>query len=156
MRSWKLRRDQKGAIAVETALVLAFLLLPLMALLADAGRGLLLQYRVSRAMHSALVYAWGVPVAPASDIVTAAQDGYGTSSPSPSLTASASYSTLCITPTGTRSSGSAPQNNNSCASGQILATWVIASASTSFSPILPLNWSTSAWAVSASATVRVK
>ena len=154
MRPAPLQRDRQGAIAVETALVLAVLLLPLMALLTDAGRGLLLQYRVSRAMHSALVYAWGVPAAPAADILTAAQDGYGVSTPT--LTATASYSNLCISPTGTRSSGSAPQSGNTCGSGQILATWVVATASTSFAPILPINWSTSAWTVSASATVRVK
>lgn len=149
-----LRRDRRGAIAVETALVLSFLLLPLLAVVVDAGRALMLQYRVSRAMHSALIYAWGVPAAPAADIIVAAQDGYGTTSPV--LTATASYSTLCILPTGTRLLGLAPLNGNTCIVGQVLATWVSATASTSFTPILPLNWGSGAWVVSASATVRVK
>lgn len=154
MRTSRLRRDRRGAIAVETALVLSFLLLPLLALLVDAGRALLLQYRVSRAMHSALIYAWGVPAAPTADVITAAQDGYGPTGPA--LTATASYSNLCILPTGTRLLGVAPLSGNTCLAGQVLATWVNATTSTSFTPILPINWGTGAWAVSVSATVRVK
>lgn len=154
-------KDRRAIAAVETALVISFLLLPMMALITGSGQALLEQYRIDRGLHSGLMYAWGKPTAPQGEIQSAATSGYG--SYTPAMTAVASIACYCITApaaspatAGTRAGGTTAVCGSTCPSGQTLGTWVTVTASTTFTPIFTLNWGSAAWPISATGTVRVQ
>ncbi len=147
--------DRRGVAALEMALVSTFLLLPLTAGVIGSGQALLTQYRVDRALHSALVFAWGSPTATSATLQGAAQGGYGNGGAAVTVTASSAC--YCIPPTGTRGSGSAATCGGTCSvNGQVVGTWVTITTSAGFTPVFPILWTSASWTLSATATVRVQ
>jgi Flp pilus assembly protein TadG len=146
--------DRSGAAALEMALITTFLLLPLSAGLIGSGQALLTQYRVDRALHAALIYAWTAPTASSAALQSAAQGGYGAGGGT--LATSASTACYCIDPTGSRASGTAVLCTGTCTAPQIVGTWVTVNASAVFTPVFPIPWTSAAWTLSATGTVRVQ
>ncbi len=151
-RMQRLWRDRRGVAALEMALITTFLLLPVTAGVIGSGQALLTQYRVDRALHAGLMYAWGS--ANAGAIQTAAQ--FGGDATNLSISATATIACYCISPTGTRATGAAVTCGNSCTSPQISASYATVNTSAGFTPIFPTPWGTSGWTLSATGTVRVK
>ncbi len=154
-----LLRDRRGIAALETGIVLSALLLPMLAGIAGVGQATLLQYRVDRATHMGLLYAWGTPsTATASNVVAAAQAGYGSSNTDTSTT-TASIACYCLDQAGTRTSSNTTSVSctGSCTtSGQVLGKWVTVATSISFTPVLAGSWSGGAWTLQNSSTVRIQ
>ncbi len=158
-RPWhRLHQDRRGSAALEAAIVITALLAPLLALLVGVGQAMLTQYRVDRATHAALLYAWGTPATAmtTSNVTAAAQAGYGTGS---TMTPTAAISCYCMDQTGTRVSASttAVSCTGTCSvSGQVLARWVTVTSSASFTPLLKGPWDGKAWTLQNSSTVRIQ
>ena len=146
--------NRRGSVAVEAALALGLVLVPLLLALADLGLALSVQMRLERANQAALFYAWGNSGASVAAIKSAASAGYGVSDPS--FAATASEACYCITQTGTRSSGTAVACTGSCASGQQVATWLTVQSSTSVALPVPLPGYGSSLSLSSGSTARVQ
>jgi Flp pilus assembly protein TadG len=147
-------RDRRGVAALEMALITTFLLLPLTAGVVGSGQAILTQYRVDRALHAGLMYAWGLPTATTSAIQTAATAGSGANATT--VSATASIACYCISPTGTRGGGTSVSCPGSCTSPQVVATYATVTTTAGFTPIFPTPWGTAAWTLSATGTVRVQ
>ena len=157
----RLLHDRRGVAALEAGITLGALLVPLLAGLVGVGQALLLQYRVDRATHMGLLYAWGAgSAATAAQVQSAAQAGYGTGTGSgTAMTPTASLACYCMDQTGTRaSSNTTPAScTATCSvSGQVLAKWVTLTSSASFTPVLVGAWTGGAWTISSTSTVRVQ
>src|SRR6185437_2916861 len=74
--------NRRGSVAVEAALALGLVLVPLLLALSDLGLALSVQMRLERANQAALFYAWGTSGASVASIKSAASAGYGVSDPS--------------------------------------------------------------------------
>jgi hypothetical protein len=146
--------NRRGSVAVEAALALGLVLVPLLLALSDLGLALSVQMRLERANQAALFYAWGTSGASVASIKSAASAGYGISDPS--FAAAASEACYCISPTGTRLSGTAVACTASCASGQQIATWLTVAASASVALPVPLPGYGSSIALSSGSTARVQ
>jgi hypothetical protein len=147
------------------ALVSSFVMLPFLGGVTGFGQALMLQTKLDRALHGAIVSGYGLASTltssnVASTMATAVQNGYGSSDPS--TTASLSY--YCIPPTGTRSGTGATSPPTACASPNVVATYLVLSTSVTFIPLL--NVGISGWnqtggtggtvTVASSATVRIQ
>lgn len=146
--------NRRGSVAVEAALAMGLVLVPLLLALADLGIALSAQMRLERANQAALFYAWGNSGASVSSIQTAASAGYGARDPS--FTATASEACYCISPTGTRSSGTAVACSGSCSAGEQVATWLTVQSSTSVALPAPLPGHGSTLSMSAGSIARVQ
>lgn len=146
--------NRRGSVAVEAALALGIVLVPLLLALSDLGLGLSVQMRLEWANQAALFYAWGNSGASIASIQSAASAGYGVSDSS--FSATASEACYCITPTGTRLSGTAVACTGSCASGEQVATWLTVQSSTSVALPVPLPGYGSSLALSSASTARVQ
>lgn len=146
--------NRRGSVAVEAALAMGLVLVPLLLALADLGLALSVQMRLERANQAALFYAWGNSGASVASIKSAASAGYGVSDPS--FSATASEACYCITPTGTRSSGTAVACTGSCSAGEQVATWLTVQSSTSVVLPAPLPGYGSNLSVSSAGTARVQ
>lgn len=160
MRTWRrLKHDRRAVAAVETGVVLAFFLAPLLAGVTGVGQAMLTQYRVDRATHAGLMAAWYAPTTVnAVDVQQAALSGYGTAN-GDTLTPVASFACYCVDPAGTRTAGSTVPiacNGTCTSSSQVLGKWVTLNSTASFTPILFGSWSRTPWTLSASSTVRIK
>lgn len=152
-RFWRrFRRDRRGVAALEMALVTTFLLLPLTAAISGAGQALIARSRVDLGLHAGLMYAWGLPTATNSQIITAAQAASGPTNTT--VTANATVACYCIPATGTRAAGTVVDCAGSCSSG-VLGRWVTVSTSSSFTPIFPA-FGTTQMTLTATGTVRVQ
>ena len=147
-------RDRRGVAALETAITMAFLLLPLLSGIAGAGQALMTQQRLDRALHAALMLGWGTGATSAADLKQAAQDGYGTGGAA--MTPDATVACYCLaTATGVRSN-MAIACGASCANGEVQGTYATVTATASFTPILGEVFGSAAWNLSASGTARIK
>ena len=135
-------------------MVLPLLLGPLLTLMAGGGQAMLTQFRLDRALHAALMAAWYTPSLAPATVQAQAQLGYGAGS-SP-MTPTVTYACRCIVPTSTYASGIVTACNGTCGSGQVLGTWVTATMTASFTPLLTMTWGSGAWTLSSTGTVRVK
>lgn len=147
-------RDRHGIAAVEAALVSAFVLLPMLFMMVGSGEGLYEQYRIDRALHSALISAWGDPTLSDSAIAAAAEASYGVSTTP--MAAVSSHGYFCIQPTGTRASGTATTASGSCATGQVKGIWVTVALSAQLHASVPLPGGLSAWSLQSAGTARVQ
>jgi hypothetical protein len=147
------------------ALIGAIVFLPVLGGVTGFGEGLLLQNKLDRALHAAVLTGYAPPSPLTSANVqntmsTAVQNGYGPTA-TPSTTASLSY--YCISPTGTRS-GSGSATSPSCTSPSVAATYLVVSTSVTFIPLVNVGingWNQSggtggAVTVSSNATVRIQ
>jgi Flp pilus assembly protein TadG len=148
------RGSRCGSVSVEAALALGLILIPLVLGVVDLGLGIIVHMRLDRAAQAALFYAWGTPGPSTSAVQSAAQSGYGATSPT--LTATASIACYCITPTATRQSGTAASCTATCTSGQVLADWVTINVRASFGLPFPLPSLGSTFALSSTATARIQ
>ncbi len=148
-------QDRRGVAALETGLVTAFLLLPLLSGVTGAGQALMTQQRLDRALHAALMRGWAAPgSANASILQSAAQSGYGAGGAT--MTPTASIACYCITlATGARSN-TTTACGTTCANGQVLGTYATVTASASFTPIITVTWGGAAWNLSATGTARIQ
>ena len=147
MALWPCRR---GTAAVETALVLPFILLPLLFLMFGAGQALLVQSRLDRAMHAALLYAWGQPKATNAMLESAAAGGYGPSGPAmaPKVTGPVCF---CVAlATGARVNTPIPCGLD-CLAGFVRGSYMTVTTSAEVSMMPAVTWQ-----LSASGTVRVE
>jgi Flp pilus assembly protein TadG len=157
-------QDKTGSAAVEMALVGSFVMLPFLGGITGLGQALMLQTKLDRALHGGVVTAYGQASTltssnVASVMATAVQNAYGSSSPS--TTASLSY--YCISPTGTRSGTAYSAPPSSCTSPNVVATYLVLSASVTFIPLLNIGivgWNQTGGTggtvtVTSSATVRI-
>ncbi len=151
----RMLRDRRGVAAVEAGIVLALFITPLLSVMVGAGQGMLLQYRVDRALHTGLIYAsWATGSTATKPLVeTAAQNGYGTAPPT--MTATATYSCYCIPNTGTRSGVASTACSTTCGTGTVLARYVALTTADTYTPIFTMNWGSAAWTISATGTIRV-
>jgi TadE-like protein len=148
------RGGRCGSVSVEAALALGLILVPLLLGVVDLGDSMIVHMRMDRAVQAALFYAWGTSGPSTSAIQSAAESGYGASSPA--LTATAGFACYCIAPTGTRASGTAESCSGTCANGQTLGSWVTVNASASLTLPLPLPGVGSSMALSSTATARIQ
>lgn len=153
MTAGALKRDRRGSVALETALVLSLCLLPLLYGTTALGPAVSTQMRLDRALHAAMLYAWATPGAASSGIQAAANKGYGVGDPAMTPPA-ASIGYACVSPTGTRQSGTPPGANGACPSNTVKATFVTVSLSATISVNLPLPASLATQTLTASGTVR--
>ncbi len=157
-----LGRDRRGVAAVEMALVATVLLLPLCAFTTEVGQALLTQYRLSRALHAGLMYAWGAPTsATVTTIQSAASAGFQTNGgtgpyESAVMTPVASILYYCIDPTvGTHGASTVASSTSTCPNGQVVGTWVNLSLSATI-PTIFVNYKGSAsWPLTIAGTVRI-
>jgi TadE-like protein len=148
------RGGRCGSVSVEAALALGLILVPLLLGVVDLGDGIIVHMRLDRAVQAALFYAWGTAGPSTSGVQSAAQSGYGGSSPA--LSATAGIACYCIAPTGTRQSGTAEPCSGTCSAGQTLGSWVTVNASASVSLPFPLPGWGSSLALSSTATARIQ
>jgi len=148
------RGGQCGSVSVEAALALGVILVPLLLGVVDLGDGIIVRMRLDRAVQAALFYAWGTPGPSNSAVQSAAQSGYGASSPA--LAATAGIACYCIAPTGTRQGGTVESCSGTCTAGETLGTWVTIDASTSLSLPFPLPGWGSSLVLSSTATARIQ
>jgi Flp pilus assembly protein TadG len=132
----RFRRDRRGVAALETALAVSLVVLPLCAGLVVAGQALQLQYRLTRAMHAGFIYAWRNPTASNTAIQSAVQAAI------PTLTLysnAASNLCFCIPPNGTiiQSNGSFACGTQTCSNGTVLSVWVSIVVGGTYSPLFP-------------------
>ncbi|MBU6498791.1 MAG: pilus assembly protein [Rhodospirillales bacterium] len=133
---WQARR---GAVAVETALVLLLVLLPLFAAGWDFAVVLTLQSRLDAALAGGLfvAYTGGANASSTTGVTNAAASAYGAATPSLATNA-ASLGYACIAPTGTRPSALSATVPASCPSGQSVATYLTVTVGASASLPLPI------------------
>lgn len=158
-----LRADTRAVAAVEAGITLSVLLVPVLAAIVGAGQGLTLQYRLDRATHMGLLYAWGTPTGAATtaNVVSAAQAGFGTASSTstaPTASISASLACYCLDQTGTRtgSTTTTVSCTGTCSGGQVLGKWITVTATSSFTPLLVGSWGGGAWTLKNTSTARIQ
>lgn len=153
----RLAADRRAVAGIETGLAMAFLLIPLLTVMTGTGLAMITQQRLDRALHGSLMTAWGMAgTAATTDVTAAATASYGSTS-RPAMTPTAAISCLCIPTLGSRAQGTAVACSGTCStSGTVLATYVTSTVTASVPPILGMNWSKTAWALSATGTIRVK
>ncbi len=133
-------RDRRGVAAVEMALTVSLVLLPLCACLIVAGQALETQYRLTRAMHAGFMYAWRYPTDPnlLTNTQAAVQAAYG---PTTLATNAASPVCFCIPPNGTltQATSSFQCSQTTCPSGTpanyIKTTWLSVVVAQNYSPL---------------------
>lgn len=150
-RIWRHRR---GVASVEMAITTLFVLAPLCAGVADLGVMIATWARMNRAQEAAITYAWSNPAATAAAIQSAASGMWGAAAPT--LSVKASTACYCISPTGTRQSGTPVGCSGSCGNSQVLAGYVTTTLSTAVTLVAPLPGTASPYPISTTATVRVQ
>jgi Flp pilus assembly protein TadG len=146
-----LRRDD-GIVAVETALVMSFILVPLLLALWDVAQLALAQAQLDEALQDVLTYvsASNSNAGNATGITTAAQAAYGTG-------ISVTTSTVCYcVPTGTATptSPTSVACAGSCASGNQFEKFLNVTVSASVTIPFPLPYLSSPSTVASSGVVR--
>ncbi|MDE2005487.1 MAG: pilus assembly protein [Rhodospirillales bacterium] len=149
-----LRRDRRGAVAVEAAIVLALVLVPVAFGLLDLGEVLTARLRVDRALQAGLFAAWAISGPSAAQITQAATAGAGGGAHP--VAASASFACYCLAPTATLATASAAVCSGSCGSGQVLGEWVSLTASASVSLPFPLPGVPGSLTLTASGSSRIQ
>lgn len=149
-----LRRDRRGVVAIEAAIVLALVLLPVTLGLFDLGAALTTRLRVDRALQAGLFAAWAMTGPSAAALTQAASAGAG-SGANP-VSARASFAWFCLSPTGTMASGTAASGTATCPDGQVLGEWVRLTASATVALPFPLPGMPSFLPISAAGTSRVQ
>jgi hypothetical protein len=153
-----LRKNRRGAAAIEAALVIGLVLVPLCLGVAAYGLVLVDTARLDRALQAGLFYVWSNPTGfTTPGLQTAAAAGYdGTSyaTASPALTVGAATACKCV------SSGYSPVSavscTGSCPSGQTVATYVTVAASATFTLPIVVRSLISPLTQSVSGTVRTE
>lgn len=160
----RLLTQRRGGAAVEMGLIGSVVLMPLLGSLVGLGQALAMQIQLDRALHAALLTAYGTAASLTSSTVqsamtTAVQNGYGNPNITPTVSASLVY--YCINPTSIRS-GSGSATAPTCSAPQVVATYLNISISAGFVPLV--NVGISGWnqagsgtvTLSSTATVRIK
>ena len=135
-----LARDKAGVAAVEMAIVSTFVLVPLLGGFISFSQALELQARLDRGVHVAMIDAWGQPTLTtatsptlSTEMTSAVAKGYGTGT-APTVVATAAW--YCISPTGTKATGTLATQTTTCTAPQILGKWVAVTATVTFTPIM--------------------
>ena len=144
-----------GSVAVEAALVLPAVMLPLLFSVAAMGHSVSTQVRLDRALHTAMLYAWATPGAAVSGIQSAATSGYGAGAPTMATPVS-TIACYCIQPTGTRQSGTAIACTGTCTTGLVRASYVTTSLTATVTTTLPVASSLMSQTLTAAGTVRLQ
>lgn len=116
------RRDKRGSVALEAALMISLVLVPLTLAVVGAGQIIATQMRLDRALHAAMLFAWATPAATKTAVEAAALAGYGAGNPP--LTASAPIECFCMLATSTRQSGTAASCSGTCLTGFVMGVYV--------------------------------
>ncbi len=154
MNARRLLADRRGAIAIEAAIVLALVFVPVTFGLFDLGTALTARLRVDRALQAGLFAAWGVTGASAAQLTQAAIAGAG--SGAHSVAATASFACYCLPPTATLAAGTAVACTGTCSGGQVLGEWVSLTTSASVGLPFPLPGTPTTVLISSSGTSRVQ
>ncbi len=149
-------RDRRGVVAIEAAIALALVVVPTVLALFDLGGLLETRLRVDRALQAGMFAAWAISGASASQITGAAVAGAGNANGSPTVSATASFTYLCLAPTGTYASGSAAASGTACPSGQVLGEWAAITASAAVTLAFPLPGVASPMTLTATGLTRVQ
>jgi Flp pilus assembly protein TadG len=152
----RVRRDRRGVVAIEAAIALALVVVPTVLTLFDLGGVLETRLRVDRALQAGMFAAWAISGATAGQITQAAAAGAGNTSAGPSVSATASFSYLCLAPTGTYGSGSPASAGTACPSGQVLGEWVTIATSAAVSLPFPLPGVASPMTLTATGRTRIQ
>ena len=152
-RPTTLLRDRAGVAAVEAALGMSLLLLPLCMGMVDYGLAVADAARLDRALQSAVLYVFSNQTGfTGSGISAAAGAGFGAGSPTPTVTSATTCK--CV------SSGYSPVSTVTCAStcpsGQTLATYVTITVTASFNLLISIPTMASPLSESVSGTIRTQ
>ncbi len=151
-----MHHDRRGVVAIEAAIALALLVVPTVLTLFDLGGLLETRLRVDRALQAGMFAAWAISGASTSQITGAAVAGAGNANGSPTVSATASFSYLCLAPTGTYASGSAAAAGTACPSGQVLGEWAAITTSAAVTLAFPLPGIASPMTLTATGLTRVQ
>lgn len=167
LRLGSFARDRRGVAAVETALVGSFVLLPLMGGLVGIAQAVQVQNALDRGLHAGLLLAWAKPTLTTTTtptlqaaVTSAVQDAYGATTPV--VTAAPSW--YCMSPTGTRGSGTTTTSGGTCTGSQVKSKYVTITVTAKFTPVVDVGingWSQAGGtaglvSLSSTATVRVQ
>ena len=146
-------RGRGGFAATEAALAIGLVLIPLSLAVMAYGAVLAADVRLDRALQAAVFYVWNNPTGfTSTGIQNAATAGYGTASPT--LTVTSSTACSCV------SNGYNPVSTVSCTgtcpSGQQVADYLTITASASFTLPVTLSYLASPLPRSLSGTIRTK
>ena len=143
------------------ALVSTCILLPVTVLVIESGQALLTQYRLSRGLHAGLIYAWALTNnAAIADIQAKASAGFqatttGSGYASVAVTPVAAFSYYCIDPTVGIHYGAPQAANATCSGGQVHATYVSLTLTTTLPLIFPFYQGSTNWSLNVTGTVRI-
>ncbi len=154
-RARAFRRARRGSVAVESALAIALVLVPLCLGAADLGTVFATQARLDQATAAAVFAAWGngAALSPAA-VQAVAASAYGTAPPALSMT-TPGLSCVCLSIAGGQESSTPAACGGTCASGQ-LAGYLSLSLSAAVTLPVPLPALPAAITLSSGGTVRVQ
>lgn len=159
MKSLAALRDfigaRRGAVAVEAALAITLVLVPLCLGAADLGVVFTTQARLDQAMQAAVFAAWGNAAGASPSVLQAVvTQAYGAAPPSLAMT-TPSLACVCLTIASGQETSTPTNCGASCASGQA-AVYLSLSLSTAVTLPVPLPALPPAIALSSGGTVRVQ
>jgi Flp pilus assembly pilin Flp len=150
----RLRRDRRGVAAIEAALAIGFLLIPLCLGMIDIATELNEAARLDRALQSATFYVWANPGSfTTAGVQSAAQVGYGAAAPP--LAVATSTACSCVS-SGYAPSGSAILCLGLCPLGQKMATYLTISLTSTLALPVPLAPLASTAGFSVQGTIRTQ
>ncbi len=148
-----LARDRGGVAAVEAALALGLVLIPLCLALVDYGMALADAMRLDRALQAAAFYVWSNPSGfTAAGITSAGTAGFGTATPAVSVTSSSA----CFCVSSGYSKGASVSCTGSCSGGGAVGSYVTITASHTFTLPVRVPHLASSLALSISGTIRTQ
>jgi Flp pilus assembly protein TadG len=159
-RAARFRRDRRGVAATEAAYATAVILVPLALGVIDIGVVVADMARLDRALQAAAFAVWSspsnfiaspLPSAATSAISTAANAGFGSAAPTPTVSAS----TACYCVTSGYSKGSSVSCSGSCTSGTVGA-YVTITVSATFTLPIAVPYFSSSLSQSVSGTIRTQ
>jgi Flp pilus assembly protein TadG len=157
----RLWRDRGGVAATEAALAISLVLVPLALGVIDVSLAIVDTARLDRALQAAVFYVWNnptsfnvnpLPTATTSALSTAATNGYGSNSPT--LTVSAATACMCVSSGYIQ--GAAVSCTGSCSAGQTVAMYATITVSATFTLPVTLPYVGSSVAQSLSGVIRTQ
>ena len=146
---------RRGAVAVESALAITLVLVPLCLGAADLGVVLATQARLDQATQATILAAWGNTAAASPAVLQALATGaYGAAPPGLVMT-TPSLACVCLTVASGQETSTPANCGGTCASGQ-MASYLSLSLSAQVTLPVPLPALPAAIALSSGGTVRIQ
>lgn len=150
-----LARNRRGVVSLEAALIFCVVLTPLLLGAMSYGEAFMAWTRMNRVEQSLLFYVWQNPAnATNTTVSNFVTNNYSTMTPA--MSASASTACYCITPTGSRLTGTSVSCSGTCTSGQQVAEYVSITVSTSLTLPATVPGLANPLSLSSTGTVRIQ